>query len=116
MSRTVKIYFCKESWDAIEALVMYDRKGKELSRSQKIRSLVTNKLDEHQLDNYPMFEVRKRLHRLSMLMYDGVLESEPIENLSDREKKILRCIRMLEEWKQDVKQHSQRVLKGWDME
>jgi len=113
---TVKVYFDEEAWDIIENLKIYDSKGKELSRSQKIRSLIKNKLADHKADNFPMHILRKRLHRLNLFMMDSVLESEPIENLNQYEKKYLRSLEMIRELKAEVMQHAQHALKGWDIE
>lgn len=111
---TVKVYFDEESWDIIENLKMYDSKGKELSRSQKIRSMIKNKLGQHKADNFPMHILRKRLHRLDLFLSDAVLESEPVENLNQYEKKYLRGLELLREFKVEVVHHAQHALKGWD--
>lgn len=112
-TRTVKVYFDEEAWEIIENLKIYDQGGKELSRSQKIRSLIKNKLVNHQKDNYPIAEVRKRLHRINMYMSNGVLETEPEENLTEFEKRYLRALELIREFKTDIAQHAQHSLQGW---
>ena len=113
--RTVKVYFDIESWDLIENLVIYNHDGKELSRSQKIRSLIKNNLDMHEKDNYPLSLLRKKLHRLELYMSDALLESEPDdENLSRTELKYLKVLDLLREWKFEIKKKSNEQLKGWD--
>ncbi len=114
--RTVKVYFDQESWDLIEGLVMYNRDGKELSRSQKIRSLIKNKLDSHQKDNYPLSALRQKLHRLELHMGDPLLESEPDDNLSRTELKYLKILDMLREWKFEIKLQLNEDLKGWQID
>ena len=114
--RTVKVYFDQESWDLIEGLVMYNRDGKELSRSQKIRSLIKNKLDNHQKDNYPLSALRKKLHRLELHMSDPLLESEPEENLKNTELRYLKILDMLREWKFEIKLQLNEDLKGWNID
>jgi hypothetical protein len=116
MSRNVKVYFCEESWEIINDLKMYDSKGNELSRSQKIRSMIMNKLGEHQADNFPMHILRKRLHKISIFMSNGVLETEPVENLTTVEKRYLRALELIREFKREIVQHAQHALKGWDLE
>ena len=111
--RTVKVYFDQESWELIEGLVMYNRDGKELSRSQKIRSLIKNKLDNHQKDNYPLTALRQKLHRLELHMGDPLLESEPDDNLSRTELKYLKILNELREWKFEIKLQLNEDLKGW---
>lgn len=111
--RTVKVYFDQEAWELIENLVIYDHGGKELSRSQKIRSLIKNKLDNHTNDNYPLSALRKKLHRLELHMSDALLESEPDENLTKNELKYLRILEMLREWKYEIKLQLNENLKGW---
>lgn len=113
---SVKVYFDEETWNILENLKIYDSKGKELSRSQKIRSMITNKLGNHQADNFPMHLLRKRLHRISLLMSNGVLETEPVENLTEFEKRYLRALDLVREFKREVVQHAQYALEGWDIE
>ena len=114
--RTVKVYFDQESWELIENLIMYNREGKELSRSQKIRSLIKNKLDSHQKDNYPLSALRKKLHRLELHMGDPLLESEPDDNLTRTEIKYLKILDALREWKYEIKLQLNEDLKGWNID
>tara|TARA_Y100000401_G_C8306673_1_gene217366 strand:- start:261 stop:638 length:378 start_codon:yes stop_codon:yes gene_type:complete len=113
---SVKVYFDEETWNILENLKIYDSKGKELSRSQKIRSMITNKLGNHQADNFPMHILRKRLHRISLFMSNGVLETEPKENLSQIEIRYLRALELIREFKREIVQHAQYSLAGWDVE
>jgi len=77
--RTVKVYFDLESWQIIENQKIYGNDGNLMSRSQKIRFLIKNKMGAMDKSNYPVVDLMKWLNRWGRFMSDGILESQDTE-------------------------------------